>query len=134
MHSCRIGSQAPFVGTLVEVAVTVVANGALYTSGKQIKQQLRIIRPVEFIAHGVVMFQMPRISVMPCRLVEIRYFLRLIHDQGEEFGQGAIQIVQPVLSTSPFAGAGEGNRAGTGKRLYQPAGDQPAPHTGEERS
>ena len=119
MHSCRIGSQATFVGTLVEVAVTVVADGALYTSGKKIKQEFRVVRPVELIAHDIVMFQMSRIAVMPCGLVEIRDFLRLIDDQGEELGQGAIQIVQPVLSTSPLAGAGERNRAGTGKGLYQ---------------
>ena len=56
-----------------------------------------------------VMKQVRRISIMPYGLVEIRDFLRLINDQGEEFGQRAVQIIQTVFTTSPFAGAGKRN-------------------------
>ena len=119
LHSIRTGSQSTLVGALVEAAVTVVAHGTLYTSGKQIKQEFRIARSVELIANGIVVFQMVCMSIMPYGSVEIRNFFGFIYNQRKKLGQRVIQIIQPIFSTSAISGAGEGNRPGASKRLDQ---------------
>ncbi len=118
-HFRGMRSQAAFVRTLVEVAVAVIADGALDASCQQIQEQPWVPRPIELIPDRIVVAHVVGGAAAPDRPVEVRRLLRLVDDQRQQLGQRPIDVVQPVFITPRPAGASQRKRGGAGKRFDQ---------------
>ena len=118
-HSGGIRSEAAFVGALIEIAVAVIAGGALDASCQQIQEQPGVVRAIEPISDGMIVAHVVGSATAPDRPIVVRYLLRSVDDQRQQLGQRSIGVIQPVFVAPRSAGAGQRDRGGAGKRFDQ---------------